>query len=423
MDIAQYEGTVVNINTELSKSSESDRARTIEKYRRIAEKGAMSCPFCNEKLQLRAGEVREIHFAHLKGKSCQEADAYDTYRNQTQRENKKHSVIKEIIYTELKSQEIIKPDLKVEYGYKEKAAEKWKHYPDIYMNKNGREFAISVITNVHNIGDEKVVKTINKRNRYFEEKGLKSIWFVEDRELADDYEHRVLHLWEAEYDLAIKTEEDQIWDQLINDIVDEFPNEKLLDLFHYKAYGPMDVDVRSLYYVHSTGDEISFSVYRLILDEKQSPYRAFAVTRGYRMHMSNALIVRDEILLSDKQREDADRIDFVNEVARKLEQAREVEQAAAKVPELSYKEVAVTALPKAIEVADIDVLEYMEKLNHLRISESEAKTLFKYMKKHRSDLGDYGLSFADVMRTINYALGKIMDPKIRIWLVDIEYLR
>ncbi|GGG07625.1 competence protein CoiA family protein [Paenibacillus abyssi] len=439
MDIARYEGLVMNINTELSKVSDYDRDKAIEKYRRIAEKGAMTCPFCAEKLLLRAGEIRGIHFAHPSGKTCQEAAAYDTYREQTRRENKKHSIIKEAIYTELKSQEIIKPDLKVEYGYKEKASEKWRHYPDIYMSKGGREFAISVITEVHNIGDEKIVKTISKRNQYFADRGLESIWFVEDRELADDFEHRVLHLWEAEYGLAIKTEADRTWDAFMEGIMQDFTDHNILDLFGYRAYAPMQLDVRSLYYVHSAGDEITFSVYRLILDEKRKPFRAFALTRGYRVHMSSALIVRDEIVLSREEQEDEDRMQFANDVAERVEQFREeaiVREEARLAAQYAAEETARTrmqALPpeyqRAVAAAseivnvDIDVLDYMDKLKAASITAKEAKRLFHFMERHRSELDDYGLSFKEVKRLINYALGRIGNPDIRKWLIEIEYLR
>ncbi|WP_176462619.1 competence protein CoiA family protein [Paenibacillus odorifer] len=406
----------------------------IDKYRKAAEKKAMICPFCHEELRLRAGEIRDIHFAHLKGKSCQGAEAYDTYHNQTKRENKKHSVIKEIIYNELKGQELIRPDLKVEYGYKEKAEEKWKHYPDIYLNKNGREFAVSVITNVHEIGDDKIVKTINKRNKYFKEKGLESIWFVEDRELADDYEHRVLHLWEAEYGLAIKTEEDYIWDKLLKELSEEFPGQNIPSLFGYRAHGIMNRDVRSLYYVHSIGDEITFSVYRLILDQMQSPFRGFALTEGYRMNISQALIVRDEILLSDKEQEDKNRFEFANQVLFQIEALKAEEALRRQANEVSYEEQArdehfastvqetIVEVAGAYMTADIDVVEYVSKLKYLSLSPQEAEALFYYLKVHRHELEDYGLTITEVKNWVRYALGKISEPKIRKWLVEIEEL-
>lgn len=434
MDVALYEGETLNITAEISRYSDAEKERVIDKYRKAAEKKAMICPFCHEELRLRAGEIRDIHFAHLKGKSCQGADAYDTYHKQTKRENKKHSVIKEIIYNELKGQERIRSDLKVEYGYKEKAEEKWKHYPDIYLNKKGREFAVSVITNVHEIGDNKTVRTINKRNKYFKDKGLESIWFVEDRELADDYDHRVLHLWEAEYSLAIKTEEDYKWDKLLKELSEEFPGQNIPHLFGYRAHGTMKQDVRSLYYVHSIGDEITFSVYRLILDQMQSPFRGFALTEGYRMNISQALIVRDEILLSDKEQEDRNRLEFANQVLLQIEALKAEAALRRQAKEVGYEqqpweEYFATTNQKALaEVAetyttvDIDVVKYVSKLKDLSLSPQEAQSLFYYLKVHRSELEDYGLTLTEVKKWTRYALGRINESKIRWWLVEIDDL-
>ena len=138
MDVAMYEGELFNLTAELGRHEESARKRVLEKYKKAAEKKAMTCPYCQEQLLLRAGEVRDAHFAHLSGQTCQESNAYDTYTKQLARESPKHTVMKEIIYNELKGQERLRPDLKVEYGYKEKAKERWSQYPDIYLNNNGR---------------------------------------------------------------------------------------------------------------------------------------------------------------------------------------------------------------------------------------------------------------------------------------------
>lgn len=343
-------------------------------------------------------------------------------------------MIKEIIYNELKGQELIRPDLKVEYGYKEKAKEKWKHYPDIYLNKNGREFAVSVITNVQEIGDDKVVKTINKRNKYFADKGLECIWFVEDRELADDFEHRVLHLWEAEYSLAIKTEEDNKWDKLLRELSEEFSGYNIPHLFGYRAHGPMKYDVRSLYYVHSFGDEITFSVYRLILDQMRSPFRAFALTSGYQMNITQALIVRDEILLSDKDREDRYRSEFTNQVLNRIEalvaeaalrrESIEVinekhtrEEYFATIAQETFGEVLATQV-----TIDIDLVEYISKLKYLSLSAQESEALFYFLKVHRKELEDYGLTLLEVKKWVRYALGRINETSIRKWLVEIDDL-
>lgn len=451
MDKGLYEGQVINVKNIILNAVEKNKA--IDTYRKIAEKGAITCPFCSEKLLLRAGDIRDIHLAHSRGRTCQIAKAYDRYQVQVARENTKHSVIKEIIYTDLKGQERFKPDLRVNYGYEEKGTESWRHYPDIYLNKNGREFAISIITNVHEIGDNKVVRLIDARNKYFKEKGLETIWFIEDRELAMDYEKRILHLWEAEYGLAIKTEEDHKWDELLNGLVDEFPNVNMANLFGYRSHGPFDVDVRSLYYVHSEGEHITISTHRIILDHKKTPYRAFAITKGYQQSISYALIVKNEILLSDPEQEEKDRLDFANEVIHKIEERRsrlqfEEEWKLSSDPEQAEKdrldftdevihstderkncsqlenewklpgeEVAATVAGNEIDFTDLLI-----KVRKRIITAGEARQLYYYVKQNKEDLIDYGLTLKDLSKIIDESIGRIEDPKLREWLVGIQFL-
>lgn len=433
MDIGLYLGKIINIKTIINSAAQRDLE--IEKYRKFAEKDVISCPFCMAKLILRAGDIRDIHFAHTRGETCQLAKAYDSYQAQVSREDKKHSVIKEIIYTDLKGQEKIKPDLKVEYGYIEKGHESWKHYPDIYINNNGKEFAVSIITNVHEIGDDKVVQLINKRTKYFRDRGLRTIWFIEDRELAEDSDHHLLHLWEAEYSLAIKTKEDGKWDQLLNDLSEEFPGFNIPALFGYQAHSPLNFDVRSLYYVHSKGESITISVHRLILDQKKTPYRGFALARGYHISISHALIVRDEILLSDVDQEDDNRTKFATDLIFKVEELRQrfistsygyEEQQQPFVegqkPAQERSILKSSTIDSAGVHPDFDLTGSILKMKNYSITESEAKQLYYYVRNNLSELAEYGLTLKDLDKIIQSALGRIQAPDVRKWLVDIQYL-
>lgn len=74
------------------------------------------------------------------------------------------------------------------------------------------------------------------------------------------------------------------------------------------------------------------------------------------------------------------------------------------------------------EAVDIDIVEYVSKLKYLSLSPNEANSLFYYLKQHKGELEDYGLSLTEVKRWVRYALGKISEPKIRTWLVEIEEL-
>lgn len=82
----------------------------------------------------------------------------------------------------------------------------------------------------------------------------------------------------------------------------------------------------------------------------------------------------------------------------------------------------ITEVAGAYITADIDVVEYVSKIKYLSLSPQEAKALFYYLKVHRSELEDYGLTFTEVKKWVRYALGKTNEPKIRKWLVEIDDL-
>jgi len=131
--------------------SKSDSKDEIEQLKKRAEKGAFRCPYCDETLILKSGDIREEHFAQRHSKSCEISAASEVYHKQVKRESKKHSIIKNIIYNELEVQARLKEDLDVGYGFVEKAAEKWKYYPDIIVKNKNKELAITVLTDVtHN---------------------------------------------------------------------------------------------------------------------------------------------------------------------------------------------------------------------------------------------------------------------------------
>jgi competence CoiA-like predicted nuclease len=160
-----YEGKYFDLKIHLE--SVSNSKEEIDRLKKRADKGAFLCLYCSEKLILRSGEIREEHFSHRHSKSCEVSVASDVYHKQTKRESKNHSIMKEIIYDELKTQEKIKPELQVEYGYITKAKEKWTYYPDIIIKNSGTELAISILTNINSNKDENLVKQIKKRNQYF----------------------------------------------------------------------------------------------------------------------------------------------------------------------------------------------------------------------------------------------------------------
>lgn len=305
---ALYEGERFNLQS--YRSMKSSAKEEVKRLKKAADKGAFTCPYCSGVLKLKAGEIYEKHFFHPNN-SCTISEASETYQKQIKRESKKHSVMKEIIYDELKTQEKINDHLHVGYGYIEKADEKWKYYPDIIVNNDKNEIAITILTDVTATKDSRLVQQIKKRNEYFKTKNLKPIWFVEETEQSIDMERRVIHLWEAELDIAVKMEEDIKWEEDINDL--EIQN-NLFDLFNYHYQSiPSNYEAFSLYYVKSTETNITFTVQRFMKDQKSYPYRAFALNDSYEIKMSTALLTDDTMQLSDPLIEDQQRKNFLKE--------------------------------------------------------------------------------------------------------------
>ncbi|MGO4270040.1 competence protein CoiA family protein [Paenibacillus sp. TAF58] len=308
---AIYEGKLFNIEQHLQTVS-MDRSKEIDTLKKRADKGAFNCPHCNEQLIVKAGDIRGVFFSHSSGKSCLLTESSETYKNQVKRESKNHSAIREIVHEVLKNQEKIRPDLQVEYGYIAKAKEKWSQFPDIVLKNQGKELAISILTNVDRSKDNKLSKQIKKRNDYFREHGLQTLWFIEEPELSLDFENKVMHLWESEIDLAVKSTEDLRWDEFLLGLSDE--TFKLFQTFGFwSSNKDVSLDTRSLYYVFSTQEGIDFSVHRFIIDETQFPFRAFALSEGYRMSISTALSFDGKLALSDPKQEITDRQRFHEE--------------------------------------------------------------------------------------------------------------
>ncbi|MCM3128135.1 competence protein CoiA [Paenibacillus sp. MER 78] len=286
-----------------------NREQEIESLKKRADKGAYTCPHCVASLIVKAGDIRGVFFAHSSGDACVLNESYNTYKNQTARESKQHSVMREIVHEVLKNQEKVQTDLHVDFGYIAKATEKWNHYPDIILRNHEDELAISILTNVDRSKDSKLTKQIKKRNQYYRDKGLQTIWFIEDQELSLDWGNQVIHLWESEIDLSIKTAEDTQWDVFINGLNNNLP--ELFDIFGYwRKNSEIKMDTRSLYYIHSTQEGIDFSVHRFIIDELQFPHRAFALSKGYRMSISTALSFNEKLALSDTTLEKNDQDTF-----------------------------------------------------------------------------------------------------------------
>ncbi|AIE59875.1 hypothetical protein [Bacillus methanolicus] len=130
------------------------------------------------------------------------------------------------------------------------------------VKNTDEEIAITFLTYLTANKDEKLVRQIRNRNRNYQNKGMQTIWFVEDADRSVYMKHHVIHLWEADLDITIKTEEDLNWENVLNHLPIEELLFKLFDYHHSKTL--QSFVVHSLYYVYSTETEIVFTVNRSI---------------------------------------------------------------------------------------------------------------------------------------------------------------
>ena len=75
-----------------------------------------------------------------------------------------------------------------------------------------------------------------------------------------------------------------------------------------------------------------------------------------------------------------------------------------------------------IDLSYVNPTDLYNKLKSRNISAYEAKELFYFIKYHNDELLELGLDSDEIKKYSTRALGKIGNPSIRKWLVEIEYL-
>ncbi|MCL6663509.1 hypothetical protein [Paenibacillus amylolyticus] len=210
----------------------------------------------------------------------------------------------------------------------------------------------------------------------------------------------------------------------------------MYEVFNYHGRTELANDVRSLYYVNSNQDEITFSVYRMILDELQSPYRAFAVSTGYNIQLSEALIIQDQLRLYNDELEKHHMALFKSDFAKALDDIMQ-EYRETYVPQYVEKpaplptrtKVVQQKIPKKVQEElkvvhwDDGTVAYL--VNNLKrgyITEEDAAKLEFYLRHNRELVVFKGWELRDIQSMVIAALGRIEDPKVRIHLIEIEDL-
>lgn len=279
--------------------------------KKLAEKDLFQCPHCKAKLIVKYGDRKGIYFSHQHSEACEESRKIDQaekrYIRQIERETKIHHTIQAILYDEISTQARNKSMIQVDYGYRAKP--ELKEYPDIWVEIADREFALSVVTNVNSLVDSKLSNTISKRHQYFLEQGMEPIWFIEKKEKAIEEEKNSIILWDAELTIAAKTNEDKKWDSILDTLLQD---QMFFKYFNYPvSTDNLSIDVRSMYYIYSNDDRIVVKVQRFLKDRIVKPYRAFLLGDGYEIPFADAVLIKNEFLLSNPKLEAQYQTEFI----------------------------------------------------------------------------------------------------------------
>lgn len=306
------------IDNDLYRLPDSASKEEVNNLKKLAEKNLFQCPYCRAKLIVKYGDTKGMYFSHQHSEACEESRKVDQaekkYRRQIERETKLHHTIQAILYDEITMQAKRNPTIKVDYGYR---AKHWlKEYPDIWVKIADQEYALSVITNVNSLVDYKLSSSIQKRQQYFLDHGMEPIWFIEKKEQAIEIEKNSLILWDAELTIASKTKQDREWDSLLTPLI---ADEMFFEYFNYPVSTKnTSVDVKSLYYIYSNNDRIVVKVQRFLKDRLVKPYRSFLLGQGYEIPFSEAVQIKNEFILSNKELE----IQYQKKFTQKYEQLR-----------------------------------------------------------------------------------------------------
>lgn len=299
------------IDNEITSLPDSATREEVDNLKKLAEKGLFQCPYCKAKLIVKYGEERGQYFSHQHSEACEVSKKIDQsekrYRKQIERETKNYHAMLAILHDELAGQSKMNSMIQLDYGYKAKP--ELKEYPDIWLKIGEKEYGLSIVTNVKSSMDSKLANQITKRQQNFLEHGMEPIWFIEKEEQSIEMSKNALVLWDVEFSISSKTEEDKKWDAMLTELVKD---QHFFSYFQYPiSMDPLTVDVRSMYYIYSTGDRTVVKVMRFLKDRVVKPYRAFLLNEGYEIPFADALVVKKEILLSQPKVEEENRNEFI----------------------------------------------------------------------------------------------------------------
>ncbi|WP_458413287.1 competence protein CoiA family protein [Schinkia sp. CFF1] len=311
------------IDKEIVQLPYSASREEVANLKKLAKKELFMCPYCEALLIIKYGEQRGLYFSHLHSEACEESriieKAEKRYKKQIERETQLHRALIDIVFDELTIKSKINKNVLVNYGYK--ANPELKEYPDIWVKVNDKKYAISIVTNVSPYEDSRLAANIINRHGYYIEQGMTPIWFIEKKEQSIEKEKNSIILWDAELSISSKTIEDEKWDLLLKE---EIQDEMFFHYFNYPVYSTdKKIDVRSLYYIFSNEDKITVKVQRILKDRIVKPHRALLLNEGYDIPFSEALVIEDGFKLSNPEIENELRNRFKDYLIQKKKQHEE----------------------------------------------------------------------------------------------------
>ncbi|AQQ55271.1 competence protein CoiA family protein [Planococcus lenghuensis] len=311
------------------------RIHTISELKKLAQKNIYTCPYCGEPLKVRSGDERGTFFAHLPNRACVESkqveQAYKQYMKQIKRESYKHSVLVSMIKDELNTASAGREQIEILEGYR--VGRFTKFFPDLYVQIGGREWAVTVLTDMTETESVLHAKNFRDRHTYFLQEGLEPLWLIDKANFAEELNKRSIVMWEIEWLSSFENKEDVQW----KDAISRYISRK--ELFEVLGYTTMETDkalkLKSIYYISSIDDKNYIRVFRYIEDQVQGPYRGLLIGETSRIPFGQALQIENESFrLRDPEREQHLREEFKQQFLQLQEEQqtkrRELEERRAK---------------------------------------------------------------------------------------------
>jgi hypothetical protein len=138
---------------------------------------------------------------------------------------------------------------------------------------------------------------------------MEPIWFIEKNEQSTEKEKNSIVLWDAELTIASKTNEDKEWDSMLTSVVKD---KMFFQYFNYPvSMENLAIDARSMYYINSNEDRIVVKVQRFLKDRIVKPYRSFLLNDGYEIPFADALVIKNDFILSNPDIDKQNRKEFI----------------------------------------------------------------------------------------------------------------